>query len=93
MVGDALDPSVIPTRESLELEIEAQFMKLRDRIEERAARKFLAREFDGCLPALSCPVSTSKIYFEQKSAGVTRRYILNSQCLLVALSGHLCAHS
>ena len=26
---------------------EAQFMRLRDRIEERAARKFLAKEFEG----------------------------------------------
>ena len=29
---------------------EAQFMRLRDRIEERAARKFLAREFEGTPP-------------------------------------------
>src|SRR6266571_9045239 len=28
---------------------EAQFMRLRDRIEERAARKFLAKEFEGTL--------------------------------------------
>jgi len=28
-------------------EREAQFMRLRDQIEERAARKFLAREFEG----------------------------------------------
>jgi hypothetical protein len=29
---------------------EAQFMRLRDRIEERAARKFLAMEFEGTPP-------------------------------------------
>src|SRR3974377_1580986 len=32
---------------------EAQFMRLRDRIEERAARKFLAREFEGTPPGCS----------------------------------------
>ena len=31
---------------------EAQFMRLRDRIEERAARKFLAREFEGTPPGV-----------------------------------------
>jgi Protein of unknown function (DUF1488) len=31
---------------------EAQFMRLRDRIEERAARKFLAMEFEGTPPGL-----------------------------------------
>ena len=31
---------------------EAQFMRLRDRIEERAARKFLAREFEGTPPGI-----------------------------------------
>ena len=31
---------------------EAQFMRLRDRIEERAARKFLAREFEGTPPSI-----------------------------------------
>jgi hypothetical protein len=40
---------------------EAQFMRLRDRIEERAARKFLAMEFEGTPPGiLSCAVSTSE---------------------------------
>jgi len=31
---------------------EAQFMRLRDRIEEHAARKFLAREFEGTPPGV-----------------------------------------
>jgi hypothetical protein len=31
---------------------EAQFMRLRDRIEERAARKFLAKEFEGTPPGI-----------------------------------------
>ena len=31
---------------------EAQFMRLRDRIEERAARKFVAREFEGAPPGI-----------------------------------------
>ena len=31
---------------------EAQFMRLRDRIEERAARKFLALEFEGTPPGI-----------------------------------------
>jgi hypothetical protein len=31
---------------------EAQFMRLRDRIEERATRKFLAMEFEGTPPGL-----------------------------------------
>ena len=31
---------------------EAQFIRLRDRIEERAARKFLAREFEGTPPSI-----------------------------------------
>ena len=31
---------------------EAQFMRLRDRIEERAARKFLAMEFEGTRPSI-----------------------------------------
>ncbi len=31
---------------------EAQFMRLRDRIEERAARKFLAMEFEGSRPGV-----------------------------------------
>ncbi len=31
---------------------EAQFMRLRDRIEERAAFKFLAREFEGTPPGI-----------------------------------------
>ena len=33
-------------------EREAQFMRLRDRIEERAACKFLAREFEGTPPGI-----------------------------------------
>jgi hypothetical protein len=33
-------------------EREAQFMKLRDRIEERAGRKYLAREFEGTPPGI-----------------------------------------
>jgi hypothetical protein len=43
MVGDALDTTVIPTRESLELEIEAQFMKLRDRMPLGQNRRRVAR--------------------------------------------------
>ena len=39
---------------------EAQFMRLRDRIEERAARKFLAWSSKALPQALSCAVSTSK---------------------------------
>ena len=31
---------------------EAQFMRLRDRIEERAARKFIAQEFEGTPPGI-----------------------------------------
>jgi hypothetical protein len=31
---------------------EAQFVRLRDRIEERAARKFLDREFEGTPPGV-----------------------------------------
>ena len=31
---------------------EAQFMRLRDRIEGRAARKFLAKEFEGTPPVI-----------------------------------------
>jgi hypothetical protein len=31
---------------------EAQFMRLRDRIEERAANKFLAKEFEGTPPGI-----------------------------------------
>jgi hypothetical protein len=41
-------------------EREARFMRLRDRIEERAARKFLAMEFEGTPPDISCAVSISK---------------------------------
>jgi Protein of unknown function (DUF1488) len=33
-------------------EREAQFIRLRDRIEERAARKFLAMEFEGTPPGI-----------------------------------------
>jgi Protein of unknown function (DUF1488) len=33
-------------------EREAQFMRLRDRIEERADRKFVAREFEGTPPGI-----------------------------------------
>jgi hypothetical protein len=33
-------------------EREAQFMRLRDRIEEHAARKFLASEFEGTPPGI-----------------------------------------
>jgi hypothetical protein len=33
-------------------EREAQFMRLRDQIEERAGRKFLAREFEGAPPGI-----------------------------------------
>jgi hypothetical protein len=33
-------------------EREAQFMRLRDRIEERAARKFMAMEFEGIPPGI-----------------------------------------
>jgi Protein of unknown function (DUF1488) len=33
-------------------EREAQFMRLRDRIEERAARKFIPKEFEGTPPGI-----------------------------------------
>ena len=38
---------------------EAQFIRLRGQIAERADRKFLAMEFEGSPPALSCVVSAS----------------------------------
>ena len=40
---------------------EAQFVRLRDRIEERAARKFWQGSSKAILQALSCVVSTSKL--------------------------------
>jgi hypothetical protein len=36
---------------------EGQFLRLRDRIEQCASRKFLAREFEEILPASFCAVS------------------------------------
>jgi hypothetical protein len=48
---DAMDDLERPVRTKAE-EREAQFMRLRDRIEERAARKFLAMEFEGTPPGI-----------------------------------------
>ncbi|MGB9114152.1 DUF1488 domain-containing protein [Bradyrhizobium sp.] len=47
----ALDDLEKPVRTKSD-EREAQFMRLRDRIEERAASKFLAREFEGTPPGI-----------------------------------------
>jgi hypothetical protein len=47
----AMDDLEKPERTKAE-QREAQFMRLRDRIEERAARKFLAREFEGTPPGI-----------------------------------------
>ena len=47
----ALDDLEKPVRTKSE-EREAQFMRLRDRIEERAASKFLAMEFEGTPPGI-----------------------------------------
>jgi len=47
----AMDDLEKPARIKPE-EREAQFMRLRDRIEERAACKFLAREFEGTPPGI-----------------------------------------
>jgi hypothetical protein len=47
----AMDDLEKPARIKPE-EREAQFMRLRDRIEERAACKFLAREFEGAPPGI-----------------------------------------
>ena len=53
---------------------EAQFMRLRDQIEERGARKFLAWSSKEVRPALSCVASTSKVsqIFGHPSLGVGR---------------------
>jgi len=48
---DAMDDLERPVRAKAE-EREAQFMRLRDRIEERAACKFLAMEFEGTPPGI-----------------------------------------
>ncbi len=47
----ALDDLETPARRKPD-EREAQFMRLRDRIEERAGRKFLAMEFEGTPPGI-----------------------------------------
>jgi hypothetical protein len=47
----ALDDLESPGRRKPD-EREAQFMRLREQIEERAARKFLAREFEGAPPGI-----------------------------------------
>ena len=47
----AMDNLENPTRTRLD-QREAQFMRLRDRIEERAVRKFIAREFEGTPPGI-----------------------------------------
>src|SRR5262249_12672982 len=52
MVGDALDPSANPTRGSVELgSAKARFMRLRDRVEERAARNSWQGSSKALLPA------------------------------------------
>src|SRR5215813_5966342 len=67
---------------------EAQFMRLRDRIEERAARKFLAMEFEGTPP---CAVSISKHSFTVRAISAnpsgTPVFVSNSiqRCLGKAL--------
>ena len=52
----AISTSAMDDMESLALcqpnQREAQFIRLRDRIEERAARKFLAGEFEGTPPGI-----------------------------------------
>ncbi|HEU0209813.1 MAG TPA: DUF1488 family protein [Candidatus Udaeobacter sp.] len=56
MVPCAISTSAMDDLESLARskpnQREAQFMRLRDRIEERAARKFLAMEFEGTPPGI-----------------------------------------
>ena len=47
----AMDHLERPAR-SQQNQREAQFIRLRDRIEERAARKFLAMEFEGAPPGI-----------------------------------------
>jgi hypothetical protein len=47
----AMDDLEKPERTKAE-QREAQFLRLRDRIEEQAARKFLAREFEGSPPGI-----------------------------------------
>ena len=47
----AMDDLESPARSTPD-QREAQFMRLRDRIEERAARKFLAMEFEGTPPGI-----------------------------------------
>jgi hypothetical protein len=47
----AMDDLEKPERTRAE-QREAQFMRLRDRIEEQAARKFLAQEFEGTPPGI-----------------------------------------
>ncbi len=55
-IPGAISTSALDDLESLARskpnEREAQFMRLRDRIEECAARKFLAKEFEGTPPAI-----------------------------------------
>ena len=47
----AMDDLEKPERTRAE-QREAQFMRLRDRIEEQAARKFIAQEFEGTPPGI-----------------------------------------
>jgi uncharacterized protein DUF1488 len=55
-IACAISTSAMDNLESLARskpnEREAQFVRLRDRIEDRAARKFLAREFEGTPPGI-----------------------------------------
>jgi len=55
-IACAISTSAMDNLESLARsrpnEREAQFMRLGDRIEDRAARKFLAREFEGTPPGI-----------------------------------------
>ena len=55
-IPGAISTSALDDLESLARskpnEREAQFIRLRDRIEECAARKFLAKEFEGTPPAI-----------------------------------------
>jgi Protein of unknown function (DUF1488) len=46
---------------------EAQFMRLRDRIEERAARKFLAMEFEGTPPSYLAQYRLQNIVYGQST--------------------------
>src|SRR6478736_2334638 len=63
---------------------EAQFMRLRDRIEERAARKFLAMEFEGTPPG----IILRSIDFKNVSKHHAQRDIRNSIGNACALGLH-----